>query len=112
MGVEDHWAFTDEEVAYILKQPLARVATVSDEGQPDVVPLVFEFDDLNAVRPWTPRNLRVYGRAEFVHPDGLEGAPRIMKITPRVSWSMNLDGSWHPGSATTPMPREVEHSPL
>ena len=37
-------AFTDEEIAYIRSQPLARVATVSSDGQPDVVPVTFEFD--------------------------------------------------------------------
>ncbi|MFB4283284.1 PPOX class F420-dependent oxidoreductase [Nonomuraea sp. MTCD27] len=36
--------FTDEEIAYLRSQPLARVATLSGDGQPDVVPLAFEFD--------------------------------------------------------------------
>src|SRR5215470_677118 len=38
-------SFTDEEIAYLRSQPLARVATVSADGQPDVVPLAFEFDN-------------------------------------------------------------------
>jgi pyridoxamine 5'-phosphate oxidase family protein len=37
-------SFTDEEIAYLRSQPIARVATVSPDGQPDVVPLAFEFD--------------------------------------------------------------------
>ncbi|HEY3687041.1 MAG TPA: PPOX class F420-dependent oxidoreductase [Streptosporangiaceae bacterium] len=37
-------SFTDEELAYLRSQPLARVATVAPDGQPDVVPLAFEFD--------------------------------------------------------------------
>jgi pyridoxamine 5'-phosphate oxidase family protein len=37
-------SFTDEEIAYLRLQPLARFATVSPDGQPDVVPLAFEFD--------------------------------------------------------------------
>ncbi|MFT4083649.1 MAG: PPOX class F420-dependent oxidoreductase [Nocardioides sp.] len=37
-------SFTDDEVAYIRSQRLARVATVSADGQPDVVPVGFEFD--------------------------------------------------------------------
>jgi pyridoxamine 5'-phosphate oxidase family protein len=37
-------SFTEEEIAYLRSQPLARVATLSDDGQPDVVPLAFEFD--------------------------------------------------------------------
>jgi pyridoxamine 5'-phosphate oxidase family protein len=36
--------FTAEEIAYLRSQPIARVATVSADGQPDVVPLAFEFD--------------------------------------------------------------------
>src|SRR5207249_633740 len=36
--------FTPEEVAYIKSQPLARIATVSTSGQPDVAPVSFEFD--------------------------------------------------------------------
>ena len=37
-------SFTDEEVAYLRSQRLARLATVSPDGQPDVVPVGFEFD--------------------------------------------------------------------
>jgi pyridoxamine 5'-phosphate oxidase family protein len=37
-------AFTDQEVAYLRSQRLARLATVSADGQPDVVPVGFEFD--------------------------------------------------------------------
>ena len=37
-------AFTEEEIAYLQSQPLARVATLSPHGQPDVVPLAFEYD--------------------------------------------------------------------
>jgi pyridoxamine 5'-phosphate oxidase family protein len=37
-------SLTDEEIAYLRSQPIARVATLSDDGQPDVVPLAFEFD--------------------------------------------------------------------
>jgi pyridoxamine 5'-phosphate oxidase family protein len=136
-------AFTDEEIAYIRSQPLARVATVSSDGQPDVVPVVFEFDgfhfyiggfaperarrtrnidqgndrvalvidDLASVRPWSPRYLRVYGTVELVQRDG-QGGDRIMRITPTISWSLNLDGSWHPGGASTVTPRKTEHAPL
>ena len=37
-------AFTAEEVAYLQSHPLARFATRSSEGQPDVVPVALEFD--------------------------------------------------------------------
>ena len=36
--------FTDEEAAYLQSQPLARIATVAPDGQPDVVAVGFEFD--------------------------------------------------------------------
>ena len=37
-------AFTEDEVAYLNSQPLARLATVDPDGQPDVVPVGFEYD--------------------------------------------------------------------
>ena len=37
-------SFTDEEVAYLRSQPLARLASLGPEAQPDIVPLAFEFD--------------------------------------------------------------------
>jgi pyridoxamine 5'-phosphate oxidase family protein len=37
-------SFTDDEVAYLHSQRLARISTVSSDGQPDVAPVGFEFD--------------------------------------------------------------------
>lgn len=37
-------SFTDDEIAYLHAQPIVRLATVSADGQPDVVPVGFEFD--------------------------------------------------------------------
>jgi pyridoxamine 5'-phosphate oxidase family protein len=37
-------AFTDAEVAYLRSQPLGRLATVSEDGQPDVAPVGYDFD--------------------------------------------------------------------
>ncbi len=36
--------FTEKEIAYLKSQPLARIATVSLDAQPDVAPVGFEFD--------------------------------------------------------------------
>lgn len=36
--------FSEAEVQYLKSQRLARIATVSSKGQPDVVPVGFEFD--------------------------------------------------------------------
>jgi len=37
-------AFTDEELDYLRSQPLARIATVARDGQPDVTPVALEVD--------------------------------------------------------------------
>lgn len=37
-------SFTDEEVAYLRSQPVARLATLGPGEQPDVIPVAFEFD--------------------------------------------------------------------
>ena len=37
-------SFDDAEIAYLRSQPLARFATLGAGGQPDVVPVAFEFD--------------------------------------------------------------------
>ena len=37
-------SFTEEEIAYMRSQRLTRIATVSSDDQPDVVPVGFEFD--------------------------------------------------------------------
>jgi pyridoxamine 5'-phosphate oxidase family protein len=36
--------FSEPEVTYLKSQRLARIATVSKKGQPDVVPVGLEFD--------------------------------------------------------------------
>jgi pyridoxamine 5'-phosphate oxidase family protein len=38
-------SFSDQELAYLRSQPLARLGTVNADGQPDVVPVAFELDD-------------------------------------------------------------------
>ena len=37
-------SFTEDEVAYLRSQRLARIATVAADGQPDVAPVGFDFD--------------------------------------------------------------------
>ncbi|MGW7685164.1 PPOX class F420-dependent oxidoreductase [Kribbella sp. NPDC054772] len=37
-------SFSDEERQYLRSQPLARLATVGTDGQPDAVPVGFEYD--------------------------------------------------------------------
>jgi pyridoxamine 5'-phosphate oxidase family protein len=53
--------FTDNEIAYLKSQPLARLATVSITGQPDVVPVGFEFDGkIFYIGGHNPSNTRKY----------------------------------------------------
>jgi pyridoxamine 5'-phosphate oxidase family protein len=42
--VQDSVFFSEEEMTFLLGSRLARVATSSGEGQPHVVPVVYEFD--------------------------------------------------------------------
>jgi len=55
-------AFTDEEHGYLTSQPLARLATVGPDGQPDVVPVGFEYDGtyfyVGGVDPANTRKVR------------------------------------------------------
>ncbi|MFJ1732964.1 PPOX class F420-dependent oxidoreductase [Streptomyces sp. NPDC088254] len=52
-------SFTEEEIAYIRTQRLARVATVSADRQPDVTPVVFEFDGTHFyIGGFNPTNTR------------------------------------------------------
>jgi pyridoxamine 5'-phosphate oxidase family protein len=126
-------AFTDDEVAYLTSQPLARIATVGPDDQPDVAPVGFEFDgtylwvggrapertrkflnvqvidDLVSTRPWTPRFLRVYGTAELVERPGQFGPGWYLRITPEISWSWNLDGRPYGDEARQAGPRRTVH---
>jgi pyridoxamine 5'-phosphate oxidase family protein len=58
-------SFTDEEIGYLRSQGLARIATVSPEGQPDVMPVGYQFDGncfyvggMNPVKTRKFRNVR------------------------------------------------------
>ena len=46
IGKRGHVDFTDDEVSFLTQSRLARVATASIEGQPHVVPVVYEFDGM------------------------------------------------------------------
>ena len=111
-------AFSDAEIAYLQSQPVARLATVNADGQPDVVPVAFELDgpyiwvggvgpdvantrklrnivvdDLVSLEPFIARALRVYGDAEpAIERVGMVGPGLYCRVTPRVSWSWNLAG--------------------
>jgi pyridoxamine 5'-phosphate oxidase family protein len=113
-------SFSEEEVAYIRSQRLARVATVAADGQPDVVPVGFDFDGAHFyIGGFDPANTRrthniqagndkvalVIDDVASVDP----WSPRflrvygtaelverdsqlVIKVTPTFSWSANLSG--------------------
>jgi pyridoxamine 5'-phosphate oxidase family protein len=49
-------------------------------------------DDLASIRPWRPRGLRVYGRADIVERNGFLGRRPYLRITPTVTWSWVITG--------------------
>ena len=58
-------SFSEAETAYLRSQPLGRLATVADDGQPDAVPVGFEYDGthlyiggIDPVRTRKYRNVR------------------------------------------------------
>ena len=107
--------FTEDEVSFLTQSRLARVATASRDGQPHVVPVVYEFDGMafyftgwNLERTLKFRNLAENKRVAIVidelvtvcpwRPRGIElrgeaelekedGRPYV-KVTPKIkrSW--------------------------
>ncbi|GIM96307.1 PPOX class F420-dependent oxidoreductase [Paractinoplanes toevensis] len=133
-------SFTDEERAYIATQPLARIATVAKDGQPDVTPVTFHFDgDAFYVGGFRPadtrraRNVRSGNTQVALTIDDLKTmrpwTPRyvrvygiaefvdrngqeVLKIVPSTSWSMNLSGQWSPGTDAPNPIRKTDHATL
>jgi pyridoxamine 5'-phosphate oxidase family protein len=112
-------SFAQEEIAFIKSQRLARIATVDDDGQPDVVPVGFEFDgtyfNIGGLQPANTRrhhnvsagNLKValvideVASAEPWSPrflriygtaEVMSGEYPYLRVTPTISWSSNLSG--------------------
>ena len=112
-------SFAQEEIDFIHAQPLARIATVDDDGQPDVVPVGFEFDgthfNIGGLQPASTRrhhNVSAGNRKVALVIDDVAStepwSPRFLRIygtaevmsgnypylrvTPTISWSSNLSG--------------------
>lgn len=111
--------FSQEEIDFIKTQPLARIATVDDDGQPDVVAVGFQYDgtyfNIGGLQPANTRRHRNvqagHNKVALVIDDlapGQEWSPRFLRvygtaevigedhpylqITPTISWSTNLAG--------------------
>ncbi len=100
-------AFTEEEAAYLKSQPLARIATVGPDGQPDVSPVSFEFDGTHFyVGGWAPEQTRRFrnvkagnARVALVVDDLVSADPWTPRF-PRVYGSAELverQGRFGPG---------------
>jgi pyridoxamine 5'-phosphate oxidase family protein len=86
--------FTDTERDYLQSQRLARIATVSAKGEPDVAPVGFRVDgddvvvgglDLTKTRKYY--NVKATGRASLVVDDLASvdpWRPRLVKVTGRA----------------------------
>jgi pyridoxamine 5'-phosphate oxidase family protein len=62
-------SFSEQEVAYLRSQRLARIATVAPDGQPDVAPVGFEFDGTHFyVGGHDPVKTRKYRNVEAGNP--------------------------------------------
>ena len=86
--------FSEAEVRYLKSQRLARIATVSSKGQPDVVPVGFEFDGKNfwvgshsqeiLLRSWKYLNVKKGNKLVALTVDDLESVdpwkPRAIKV--------------------------------
>lgn len=113
--------FSEQEIAFLRTQPLARIATVSAALQPDVAPVGFDFDgeyfyiggrditrtfkyknvqinaqvalvidDLESVKPWRPRGIKIHGRADLTTHRGYAGSGTYIRIKPEQKWSWGI----------------------
>jgi pyridoxamine 5'-phosphate oxidase family protein len=112
-------SFAQEETDFLRAQPLARIATADDDGQPDVVPVGFEFDgtyfNIGGLQPANTRrhhNVSAGNHKVALVIDDVAStepwSPRFLRIygtaevmsgeypylrvIPIISWSSNLGG--------------------
>lgn len=120
-------SLTEHEHAYLAEQRLARIATSSAAGEPDVAPVTFriaddgriEIDGLDNPRTIKWRNVTATGRAAIViddlastdpwRPRGVkirgaatadtDGSRHVIRVTPETiwSWGVNPDAPKHFG---------------
>lgn len=75
--------FSEKEIVYLKSQRLARIATVSVDGEPDVAPVGFTFDGqrffiggIDLKRTLKYKNTKATGRAALVIDDFARDNPR------------------------------------
>ncbi|GHO70707.1 hypothetical protein KSC_095990 [Ktedonobacter sp. SOSP1-52] len=117
--------FSEQELAFLRTQPLARLATVAVNGQPDADAVGFAFenghfyiggyflertrkykniaaghskvslliDELPSLEPLEPRSIKLHGEAAILRlEEGFRGPGTYIVITPKVSWSIGIEG--------------------
>lgn len=79
-------AFTEAELEYLCRQRLGRLATSSPDGQPHIVPVVYEFDGRyiyfggwNLARSLKYRNISKNSRVAFVVDDMASVRPWVLR---------------------------------
>jgi pyridoxamine 5'-phosphate oxidase family protein len=101
-------SFTDEEIAYLRTQRLARIATVAADGQPDVMPVGYQFDGeyfyvggMNPVKTRKFRNVRAGHRQVALVIDDLVSlkpwAVRGLRIYGNAELIVRQKGQFGPG---------------
>lgn len=81
-------SFTADEIDYLRAQPLARIATVSADGQPDVVPVTYEFDGTAfLIGGWSPAKTRRHGN---VRAGNLKVALVVDDLAPGRRWAPRM----------------------
>jgi pyridoxamine 5'-phosphate oxidase family protein len=95
-------SFSDEEVAYLRSQRLARLATVAPAGQPDVVPVGFEFDGAHLyVGGLAPARTRKFRN---VQAGNTKVALVIDDLVSTNPWSPRYLHLWHRRTRAAPGP--------
>jgi pyridoxamine 5'-phosphate oxidase family protein len=98
--------FSQKELAYLKSQRLARIATVSTNGEPDVAPVAFTFDGekffvggIENTQTLKYKNAKATGRAALVvddYPSSNPPQPRGIKIHGKAR-IVQADGYAGPG---------------
>jgi pyridoxamine 5'-phosphate oxidase family protein len=90
--------FSEEEIAFLLESRVARVATISADGQPHVVPVVYEFDGTafyfagwNLHKTLKFKNILENGRIAIVVDD-------VVTVCPWRPRGVEVRGTAEPGS--------------
>ncbi|MEV4752296.1 PPOX class F420-dependent oxidoreductase [Streptosporangium sp. NPDC049248] len=80
-------SFSEQEIAYLRSQRLARIATVGADGQPDVAPVGFEFDGTHLLvggfNPARTRKFRNVAAGNAKIAIVIDDLPSVQPWTPR-----------------------------